>query len=136
MGPSLCEMEPQAGRRVLLLERDLSTPDRIVGELLQPGGYRILERLGLADCCSGIDAQKVRCSAAVRCKAASMRLVAQTLMGFMPQVFGYCMFKDGSQAKIEYPREGSLAEVAGRSFHNGASEKVAGSVQLRIAHPS
>ena len=50
----------QAGRRVLLLERDLSTPDRIVGELLQPGGYRILERLGLADCCSDIDAQKVR----------------------------------------------------------------------------
>ncbi len=45
---------------MLLLEKDLSTPDRIVGELLQPGGYRILERLGLAGCCSDIDAQKVR----------------------------------------------------------------------------
>ena len=45
---------------MLLLEKDLSTPDRIVGELLQPGGYRILERLGLASCCSDIDAQKVR----------------------------------------------------------------------------
>ena len=39
-----------------------------------------------------------------------------------PQVFGYCMFKDGNQAKIEYPREGSVAEVAGRSFHNGACD--------------
>ena len=30
------------------------------------------------------------------------------------------MFKDGNQAKIEYPKEDSMAEVAGRSFHNGA----------------
>ena len=59
----------QAGRRVLLLERDLSTPDRIVGELLQPGGYRILERLGLAGCCSDIDAQKVRSLMATLCSS-------------------------------------------------------------------
>ena len=50
----------QAGRRVLLLERDLSQPDRIVGALLQPGGYLILEKLGLGQCCDGIDAQKVQ----------------------------------------------------------------------------
>ena len=48
----------QDGRRVLLLERDLSQPDRIVGELLQPGGYLQLKRLGLAACCDGIDSQK------------------------------------------------------------------------------
>ena len=34
------------GRRVLLLERDLREPDRIVGELLQPGGV-MPEVLGL-----------------------------------------------------------------------------------------
>ena len=45
---------------MLLLERDLSQPDRIVGELLQPGGYLLLKRLGLAHCCDGIDAQKVK----------------------------------------------------------------------------
>ena len=44
---------------MLLLERDLSQPDRIVGELLQPGGYLQLKRLGLAACCDGIDSQKV-----------------------------------------------------------------------------
>ena len=49
----------QDGRRVLMLERDLSQPDRIVGELLQPGGYLMLKRLGLAECTEGIDAQKV-----------------------------------------------------------------------------
>lgn len=50
----------QAGRKVLLLERDLSQPDRIVGELLQPGGYLMLKKLGLADCVNKIDAQEVR----------------------------------------------------------------------------
>ena len=35
------------GRSVILLERDLREPDRIVGELLQPGGVRALEKLGI-----------------------------------------------------------------------------------------
>lgn len=45
---------------MLLLERDLSQPDRIVGELLQPGGYLMLKKLGLEACTDHIDAQKVR----------------------------------------------------------------------------
>lgn len=44
---------------MLLLERDLSQPDRIVGELLQPGGYLVLKKLGLEDCTENIDAVKV-----------------------------------------------------------------------------
>lgn len=44
------------GRSVLLLERWLKEPDRIVGELLQPGGVSALEKLGLAQCLEGIDA--------------------------------------------------------------------------------
>ena len=35
------------GRSVLLLEKSLKEPDRIVGELLQPGGVSALEKLGL-----------------------------------------------------------------------------------------
>ena len=35
------------GYKVLLLERDLSEPDRIVGELLQPGGIQALHELGM-----------------------------------------------------------------------------------------
>ncbi|CAI5517561.1 unnamed protein product, partial [Closterium sp. Naga37s-1] len=49
----------KTGRRVLVLERDLSEPDRIVGELLQPGGYLKLVELGMQDCVDGIDAQRV-----------------------------------------------------------------------------
>lgn len=37
----------QEGRRVRVIERDLTEPDRIVGELLQPGGYLKLIELGL-----------------------------------------------------------------------------------------
>lgn len=32
---------------MVVIERDLSEPDRIVGELLQPGGYLKLIELGL-----------------------------------------------------------------------------------------
>ncbi|KAI0404204.1 squalene epoxidase [Xylaria palmicola] len=44
------------GRSVILLERWMKEPNRIVGELLQPGGYESLQRLGLAHCVEGIDA--------------------------------------------------------------------------------
>ncbi|EKD21516.1 uncharacterized protein L3040_006107 [Drepanopeziza brunnea f. sp. 'multigermtubi'] len=44
------------GRSVILLERWMREPNRIVGELLQPGGVSALEKLGLAHCLEGIDA--------------------------------------------------------------------------------
>ncbi|KAF1847595.1 SE-domain-containing protein [Cucurbitaria berberidis CBS 394.84] len=44
------------GRSVILLEKSLKEPDRIVGELLQPGGVNALEKLGMKDCLDGIDA--------------------------------------------------------------------------------
>jgi squalene monooxygenase len=43
----LCFLVTQDGRRVHVIERDLTEPDRIVGELLQPGGYLKLIELGL-----------------------------------------------------------------------------------------
>ncbi|KAM3570632.1 hypothetical protein VYU27_007302 [Nannochloropsis oceanica] len=46
----------ERGFKVLLFERDMTLQDRIVGELLQPGGVRALERLGLDECAKeGID---------------------------------------------------------------------------------
>lgn len=44
------------GRSVLLLERRMKEPDRIVGELLQPGGVTALRKIGLGHCVEGIDA--------------------------------------------------------------------------------
>jgi squalene monooxygenase len=95
-GASLAYALGKEGRKVLLLERDLSEPKRIVGELLQPGGYLKLKELGLERCVEEIDAQ---------------------------MVYGYAMYKndDGvtGEAVVEYPLDGEGDDVAGRSFHNG-----------------
>lgn len=91
-GAALAYKQGKDGRRILLLERDFTEPDRIVGELLQPGGYLMLKKLGLEDCTAGIDSIKVR---------------------------GYAIFKDGRYAAVKYPTEGYSQDVAGRSFHHG-----------------
>ncbi|KAK3011988.1 hypothetical protein RJ639_011246 [Escallonia herrerae] len=91
-GSALAYTLGKDGRRVLVVERDLTEPDRIVGELLQPGGYLKLIELGLEDCVEGIDAQRV---------------------------YGYALFKDGKSAKLSYPLEKFHSDVTGRSFHNG-----------------
>ncbi|KAL5492680.1 ERG1 [Sanghuangporus weigelae] len=62
--------------RIGLIERSFAEPDRIVGELLQPGGCNALRKLGLGDCLEGIDAAAVR---------------------------GYCVVNDGKQVHIPYP---------------------------------
>lgn len=47
LGSAMAAVLARDGRRVTVVERDLKEPDRIVGELLQPGGYRTLRELGL-----------------------------------------------------------------------------------------
>ncbi|RDX66123.1 hypothetical protein CR513_55144 [Mucuna pruriens] len=91
-GAALAHTLGKDGRRVHVIERDLTEPDRIVGELLQPGGYLKLIELGLEDCVDEIDAQ---------------------------QVFGYALFKDGKHTRLSYPLEKFHSDVSGRSFHNG-----------------
>ncbi|CRG87195.1 squalene monooxygenase [Talaromyces islandicus] len=81
------------GRKVLLLERSLKEPDRIVGELLQPGGVQALEQLGLSDCLEGIDAIEVD---------------------------GYNVILGGTHMKIPYPVDKQTgSSQQGRSFHHG-----------------
>ncbi|KAK6117410.1 hypothetical protein DH2020_048866 [Rehmannia glutinosa] len=91
-GAALAYTLGKDGRRVRVIERDLSEPDRIVGEVLQPGGYLKLLELGLQDCVENIDAQRM---------------------------IGYAIFKDGKRAKLPYPLEKFNSDVAGRGFHNG-----------------
>lgn len=47
LGSALAAVLGRDGRHVTVVERDLSEPDRIVGELLQPGGCKALRQLGL-----------------------------------------------------------------------------------------
>lgn len=59
LGSSLAHSLAKSGRSILLLERDLTEPDRIVGELLQPGGCIALKKLGIESALEGIDATRV-----------------------------------------------------------------------------
>ncbi|PVU95485.1 hypothetical protein BB561_001790 [Smittium simulii] len=59
IGAAMAIVLARAGRKVLIVERSWDKPDRIVGELMQPGGVKALENLGLADVFYGIDAVQV-----------------------------------------------------------------------------
>lgn len=88
-GCALAYALSQGGRRVLLLERDLSEPDRIVGELLQPGGVAALYKLGLGHVLEGIDATPVE---------------------------GYCVSSGGREVGIPYP---DMERMAGVDLEDG-----------------
>ncbi|KAL2432469.1 Squalene epoxidase erg1 [Exophiala dermatitidis] len=60
LGCALAVAMANQGRSVILLEKSLKEPDRIVGELLQPGGYEALTKLGLRHTLEGIDAIPVK----------------------------------------------------------------------------
>ncbi|KAI9678456.1 MAG: Squalene epoxidase [Trizodia sp. TS-e1964] len=96
MGCAIAVAMGNQGRSVLLLERSLKEPERIVGELLQPGGVRALEKLGLRDCLEEIDAIRVK---------------------------GYEVIYYGTGVEIPYPEDQQSSEQGqrpeGRSFHHG-----------------
>ena len=60
LGCALAVTFARQGRSVYLLEKSLKQPDRIVGELLQPGGVQALKELGLRQCLDEIDAIPVK----------------------------------------------------------------------------
>lgn len=56
VGPCIATAFARQGRKVLILERDWSKPDRIVGELMQPAGVKALRELGMAKAVNHINA--------------------------------------------------------------------------------
>ncbi|OBA24238.1 squalene monooxygenase [Metschnikowia bicuspidata var. bicuspidata NRRL YB-4993] len=59
VGPALATALARQGHKVLIIERDWSEPDRIVGELMQPAGVKALRELGLVQALNNIDARHV-----------------------------------------------------------------------------
>ena len=116
---------PPHNRSVTLLERSLKEPDRIVGELLQPGGVSALKELGLEECLEEIDSVRVK---------------------------GYEVIYYGAGVNIEYPEEaaglGGRDETSGkkstqkgerlegRSFHHGRFIRRLREVAMREANIS
>ena len=98
-GATLSTLLARRGYTVACIERDMTEPHRIVGELMQPGGCKAMEEMGLGGLLSGFDAQVVK---------------------------GYTIIKAGEKNLVlRYPKvegaEGPVGEVReeGRSFHNG-----------------
>ena len=94
------------GRSVILLERWMSEPDRIVGELLQPGGLAALKQLGLGHCVDGIDA--------VPCKGYNV------IYNSMPSLIPYPCIDEKGDVVSQWgtaAQDGKRPE--GRSFHHG-----------------
>lgn len=93
LGCALAVALGKQGRSVILLESSLKEPDRIVGELLQPGGVQALEKLGLQDCLEGIDSIDVK---------------------------GYWISYYGEPVRLDYPNfDPAAPPPVGRTFHHG-----------------
>ncbi|KAF0852941.1 mitochondrial squalene monooxygenase-like protein [Andalucia godoyi] len=91
VGATLAYVLGKKGFKVIVVERDLSEPDRLIGELLQPGGVNALTQLGLAETMEGIDACKIQ---------------------------GYSVFMDNQRLQLKYPIVKGKPAI-GRAFHHG-----------------
>ncbi|XP_005082807.1 squalene monooxygenase [Mesocricetus auratus] len=94
LGSALATVLSRDGRKVTVIERDLKEPDRIVGELLQPGGYRVLKELGLGDTVEGFNAHMIH---------------------------GYIVhdYESRSEVQIPYPVSENNQVQNGVAFHHG-----------------
>ncbi|XP_051577654.1 squalene monooxygenase-like [Myxocyprinus asiaticus] len=93
LGSAMAAVLARDGRKVTVVERDMKEPDRIVGELLQPGGYRALKELSLEGAVEGLDAHVVN---------------------------GYVIHDLDSRTEVEipYPQQENSVQC-GRAFHHG-----------------
>ena len=104
LGSALAVALADQGRSVILLEKSLKEPDRIVGELLQPGGVQALEKLGLRHCLDDIDAIPVH---------------GYTVIYYAePVPIPYPALPSQEQAPVNEKSEGPK-RAEGRSFHHG-----------------
>jgi squalene monooxygenase len=59
VGPAIATALARQGRKVCIIERNWEKPDRIVGELMQPGGVKALQELGMVHAINNIQAWDV-----------------------------------------------------------------------------
>lgn len=94
LGSALAAVLARDGRTVTVIEKDLKEPDRILGELLQPGGYNALKDLDLEEAVDEIESHAIN---------------------------GYIIHDMDSQSKIEipFPSTAHGQVQSGRAFHHG-----------------
>ncbi|KAI2776098.1 SE-domain-containing protein [Daldinia loculata] len=106
----------EQGRSVILLERWLKEPNRIVGELMQPGGVNSLRKLGLGHTIDDIDGQP--------CHGFNVFFYGKDVRMPYPQIQG--LLGQGGDEKTNGNGNGNAKVKSdepprpqGRSFHHG-----------------
>ncbi|CCE63406.1 hypothetical protein TPHA_0E03160 [Tetrapisispora phaffii CBS 4417] len=84
IGPCIATALARKGKKVLIVEKEWTFPERIVGELMQPGGVRALKSLGMVQAFNNIDAYPVT---------------------------GYTVIYNGEEVDIPYPYKADSAPV-------------------------
>eukprot|EP01114_Cavostelium_apophysatum_P020944 TRINITY_DN7169_c0_g1_i1.p1 TRINITY_DN7169_c0_g1~~TRINITY_DN7169_c0_g1_i1.p1 ORF type:complete len:506 (-),score=60.75 TRINITY_DN7169_c0_g1_i1:13-1530(-) len=110
-GASLAYALGKSGYSVLVIERVLKERDRIVGELLQPGGVLKLRELGLESCIEGIDGTEVQ---------------------------GYAVVLGNERVCLKYPTHNEEV-ILGKSFHHdrfvqNLRRKAVSVASVKLAH--
>jgi squalene monooxygenase len=90
-GSALAGYLGRSNLKIAVVEKSLAEQDRIVGELLQPGGVEMLEQMGLSHLLDGFDAQPMQ---------------------------GYALFMGADNFKIAYSAKGGK-QYTGRGLRNG-----------------
>ena len=90
-GATMAANLAKTGKEIVIIERNLSERDVIIGELLQPGGVQRLREMGFESFLDDIDAQPV---------------------------YGYDIIFEGRDFHIPYPNQNG--EPCGYGFRNGA----------------
>lgn len=90
-GAALAGYLGKSGLRIAIVEKTLAEQDRIIGELLQPGGVEMLQKMGMEHLLEGFDAQPIH---------------------------GYGLFMDGEDFKVTYHTD-KKELVTGRGLRNG-----------------
>lgn len=90
-GAAMAAYLGKSNMRIAVIEKHLAEQDRIIGELLQPGGVEMLQKMGLSNLLQGFDAQPIE---------------------------GYGLFMNGESFQIPYP-QGNGQMLTGRGLRNG-----------------
>ncbi|CCH60395.1 hypothetical protein TBLA_0C05980 [Henningerozyma blattae CBS 6284] len=106
IGPCVATGLARKGKKVLIIEKEWSMPDRIVGELMQPGGVRALRSLGMVQAINNIDAYPAT---------------------------GYTVFYNGEHVDIPYPYKADLKPIEKISgLVKGGNDKVLNDSTIKI----
>lgn len=126
VGPAIATALARQGRKVCIIERNWDKPDRIVGELMQPGGVKALQELGMVHAINDIEAWDVTGYYIKYFKdiiEIDYPLKAETnVTNFMKPVPN-CVYDDNDKVKtdltIDKKRWDESETVRGIAFHHG-----------------